>query len=103
MSIIDTTDGILMLRACDWAFVKPTRKLYYNLTITGVSVLTAVTVGGIEALGLIDDQLSLRGWSGIASNNRFGMIGYIIISIFVACWVGSALIYRLRGYDKILR
>jgi len=53
MSLIDTTDGILMLGAYDWAFVKPMRKLYYNLTITAVSVVVAVLVGGIEALGLL--------------------------------------------------
>ena len=61
MSLIDTTDGILMLGAYDWAFVKPIRKLYYNLTITSVSVVVAVLIGGIEALGLLGDQLQLSG------------------------------------------
>ena len=57
MSLVDTTDGVLMLGAYDWAFVKPIRKLYYNLTITLVSVVVAFLVGGIEALGLVGDQL----------------------------------------------
>ena len=61
MSLIDTTDGVLMLGAYGWAFVKPIRKLYYNLTITAVSVVVAVLIGGIEALGLIGDQLGLDG------------------------------------------
>ncbi len=52
MSLIDTTDNILMLGAYGWAFVKPIRKLYYNLTITCISVMIAVVVGGIETLGL---------------------------------------------------
>ena len=62
MSLIDTTDGVLMLGAYNWAFVKPIRKLYYNLTITFVSVVVAFLIGGIEALGLVADQLSLSGW-----------------------------------------
>ena len=60
MSLIDTTDGVLMLGAYNWAFVKPIRKLYYNLVITAVSVVVAVLIGGIEGLGLIGDQLGLE-------------------------------------------
>ena len=56
MTLVDTTDSILMLGAYGWAFVKPIRKLYYNLTITAVSVVVAVVVGGLETLGLIGDQ-----------------------------------------------
>ena len=59
MTLIDTTDSILMLGAYGWAFVKPIRKLYYNLTITAVSVVVALVVGGLEALNLIGDQLGL--------------------------------------------
>ena len=81
MSLIDTTDGVLMLGAYGWAFVKPIRKLYYNLTITAVSVVVAVLVGGIEALGLIGDQLGLTDgggfWGAIgALNDNFGVLGY---------------------------
>ena len=61
MSLIDTTDNILMLGAYGWAFVKPIRKLYYNLTITSVSVIVAFAVGGIEALGLLASQFHLTG------------------------------------------
>ena len=61
MSLIDTTDGVLMLGAYGWAFVKPIRKLYYNLIITLVSVGVALVVGGIEALGLIADRVGLEG------------------------------------------
>ena len=53
MSLVDTTDNILMLGAYDWAFVKPIRKIYYNITITMVSITVAFAVGGIEALGLL--------------------------------------------------
>ena len=61
MSLVDTTDGVMMLGAYDWAFVKPIRKLYYNMTITLVSVVVALLIGGIEALGLIADQFGLKG------------------------------------------
>ncbi len=104
MSLVDTTDSILMLGAYEWAFVKPIRKLYYNLTITFVSVLVALVVGGIEALGLVREELGLTGlfWDGIgALNGNSGMIGYLIIGIFAVSWGVSALIYRLRGYDRL--
>jgi len=104
MALIDTTDSILMLGAYGWAFVKPIRKLYYNLTITFVSVLVALLVGGIEVLGLIGDHLKIQGyfWGMIGSlNSNFGMIGFAIISVFVASWSVSILIYRMKRYDEI--
>ena len=104
MSLVDTTDGILMLGAYGWAFVKPIRKLYYNMTITFVSVVVALLVGGIEVLGLAADKLGLKGafCDGIgALNDNFGAIGYLIIGVFVATWLVSALIYRARGYDRL--
>ncbi len=104
MSLIDTTDGVLMLGAYGWAFNKPIRKLYYNLTITFVSVLVAVLVGGIEALGLIADQLKLEGpfWTLIgALNENFGSLGYLIIAIFVGSWLVSIAVYRLRRFDLL--
>ena len=71
MTLVDTTDSLLMLGAYGWAFVQPIRKLYYNLTITAVSVVVAVLVGGIEALNLIGGQLGLTDgggfWGAIAS------------------------------------
>jgi high-affinity nickel-transport protein len=105
MSLVDTTDSILMLGAYGWAFMKPIRKLYYNMTITLVSVIVAVLVGGIEALGLIQDQLNLTGpfWGGIGSlNDNFGTIGYLIIGVFIVSWVASAVIYKMRGYDRLV-
>ncbi len=104
MSLVDTSDGVLMLGAYGWAFRRPIRKLYYNLTITFVCVVVAVAVGGIEALGLLQDRLGLKGlfWQGIGTlNDHFGMIGYLIIGIFIASWIISAAIYRLRGYDRL--
>ena len=104
MTLIDTTDSVLMVGAYGWAFVKPIRKLYYNLTITFVSVLVAVIVGGVEALGLLAERLGLQGgfWDAVASlNDNFGMLGYLIIGIFAVSWLVSILLYRLNGYDRL--
>jgi nickel/cobalt transporter (NiCoT) family protein len=104
MSLIDTTDNILMLGAYGWAFVKPIRKLYYNMTITCVSVIVALAVGGIEALGLLAGQLHLRGgfWVMVVRlNESFGEIGYAIVVLFVLSWVVSMAVYRWRGFDRV--
>lgn len=104
MSLVDTADGVMMSSAYGWAFLKPIRKLYYNMTITFVSVLVALLVGGIETLGLVRDRIGASGafWNAIASLNRnFGTIGYLIIALFVASWILAAAIYRLKGYDAL--
>jgi high-affinity nickel-transport protein len=106
MSLVDTTDGVLMLGAYGWAFMKPLRKLYYNMTITAVSVLVAVIVGGIETLNLIGNQFGLSDgggfWGSIgAINDNFGVVGYIIIGIFAVSWIGSVAFYKFKGYDKL--
>ena len=104
MALVDSTDNILMVAAYGWAFVKPIRKLYYNLTITFVSVLVALLVGGIEVLGLIGNHLNIHGvlWDLIGSlNNNFGVVGFGIIGVFVLSWIISLLIYRLNRYDEI--
>ncbi len=104
MTLIDTSDSVLMVGAYGWAFVRPIRKLYYNLTITFVSVVVAMIVGGVEALGLIADRLGLEGglWSAVASlNENFGVLGYLIIGIFAASWMVALLLYRLKGYDRL--
>lgn len=104
MSLIDTTDNVLMLGAYSWAFVKPVRKLYYNMTITCFSVIVAAGVGGIEALGLLAGQFGGQGafWEAVEKlNGSFGTLGYVIIGFFVLSWVASVSIYKWRGYDHI--
>jgi len=104
MTLIDTTDSILMLGAYGWAFLKPLRKLTYNMAITFVSAVVALLVGGVEALGLIGEKLALKGpfWNGVgALNDNFGTLGYLIIAVFAVCWIGSAAIYRVCGYDRL--
>ncbi len=104
MSLIDTTDNILMLGAYGWAFVKPVRKLYYNMTITFVSVIVALVVGGIEALGLLAGELRLNGtfWDTVRKlNENFGTLGYFIIALFALSWILSIAVYRWRRYDEL--
>ncbi len=104
MCLIDTTDGILMLGAYGWAFVKPIRKLYYNMTITLISVLVALAVGTIEVLSIIGDQFKMTGsfWNLIANlSDNFGLIGYLIIGIFIFSWMISTIIYSIKKYDDI--
>jgi len=104
MSLVDTTDGVLMIHAYGWAFIKPIRKLYYNLTITLVSIAVALLIGSVEALGLLGTKLGLAGgfWDCIgALNDNFGALGYLIIGIFATSWLISVVVYRLNGYDEI--
>src|ERR1700721_2401624 len=89
MTLVDTTDGVLMLGAYGWAYRNPMRKLFYNLTITSVSVLGALVVGGVEPLGLIADQFHLRGvfWNATSDpNDHFGALGYGIGGVFAISW-----------------
>jgi nickel/cobalt transporter (NiCoT) family protein len=104
MSLVDTTDNILMLGAYGWAFVKPIRKLYYNLTITLVSVVVALVVGGIEALGLFAGQFQFGGmfWDTVRKlNNNFGTLGYLVIGFFVVSWLLSIAFYKWQRFDDL--
>ncbi|PZM10759.1 HoxN/HupN/NixA family nickel/cobalt transporter [Rhizobium tubonense] len=104
MSLMDTTDSVLMTGAYGWAFVKPVRKLWYNLTITAASVVVAVFIGGVEALGLLVDKLGLEGgaWSLVGDlNDNLANFGYAVVGIFLASWLISAVLYRAKGYDNL--
>ena len=97
MSLVDMTDGVLMVKAYGWAFTNPLNKLYYNLTMTSLSVMVALLIGGIELLSLIADRWDLHGgvWTlvdGVSQN--FGLLGYLIIGLFVVGWLISVLVYR---------
>jgi nickel/cobalt transporter (NiCoT) family protein len=104
MTLIDTTDSILMLGAYGWAFVKPIRKLYYNMTITAISVVVAWGVGSIEGLGLLGDKLQLNGrfWDFVGSlNANFGMLGFVIVGVFALSWLLSVAVYRWKRFDEL--
>jgi high-affinity nickel-transport protein len=104
MTLMDTTDSVLMLGAYGWAFVKPIRKLYYNLNITLISVIVALVVGGIEALSIVATEMNLSGffWGQInVLSGQFGLLGVIIVCLFLASWLISTFIYKVKKYDEI--
>ena len=103
MALVDTADSAMMVRAYGWAFMHPLRKIWYNLTITATSVVVALLIGGVEALGLIADQLGLRGgiWSVVSGlNDDLADFGFAVVAIFALAWGLSVLIYRWKGYDR---
>ncbi len=115
MVLTDTTDGFGMRFAYGWAFMKPIRKVYYNLTMTIISVLVAVVIGTIELLGVLASELSLNGgpygfWTAMNwlnnSNGPYGIeiwgwCGIVIIGLFVGCWVTSIGVYRWKRIEEV--
>ena len=100
MCLVDTADGILMLGAYGWAFVKPVRKLYYNLCITLLSVAVAFIVGTYELLQIAQQQFALRGpfWD-VVGRLSFNNLGFIIIGTFLVGWGVSTLVYKWKNYE----
>jgi high-affinity nickel-transport protein len=105
MTLVDTTDSVLMVGAYGWAFLNPIRKLWYNLTITAISVAVALLIGGIEALGLIANKLELEGafWEFVAElNQSLANFGYLVVGVFLVSWALSFVLYRWQGLDRPL-
>ncbi len=101
MALVDTTDGVLMVNAYSWAFLKPLRKLYYNLTVTLVSVLIAVVIGSAEVLTLVADRFDLQGgfWAVVRAAST--QLGFAMVAVFAVAWIGSVVFYHLMGYDRL--
>ena len=101
MSLLDTIDGTFMNFAYGWAFSKPLRKVYYNLTITGLSVAVALLIGSIELLGLLAEQFGLSGgfWDWIAGIDLNAM-GFVIVGMFVLTWMVALLIWRVARIEE---
>ncbi len=101
MCLFDTVDGCFMNFAYDWAFAKPVRKVYYNLTITGLSVFVALFVGTIEILGLIGQEYALSGgfWTFMSTFN-INRAGFVIVGIFVVTWIVALAIWRLGKIEQ---
>jgi nickel/cobalt transporter (NiCoT) family protein len=101
MSLFDTADGCFMNFAYDWAFAKPVRKVYYNLTITGLSVFVAVFIGAIELLGLLGQDGNLNGsvWSFL-ENFNINTAGFVIVGVFVLTWAVALSIWHFGKIEQ---
>ena len=101
MSLLDTIDGAFMNFAYGWAFSKPVRKLYYNMTITALSVAVALIVGTIELLSVLADRFSLHGgiWD-FATNLDLNLVGYFIVGLFVVTWAVALAVWRYGRIEE---
>jgi nickel/cobalt transporter (NiCoT) family protein len=102
MSLMDTADGAFMSNAYSWAFASPIRKVFYNLTVTSLSVFVALFVGVVELAQILIQILHLRGpvFHAIANFDFIGKAGYVIVAAFAVTWVGAFLIYKVRRIDE---
>jgi high-affinity nickel-transport protein len=101
MSLFDTLDGAFMNFAYGWAFAKPVRKVFYNLTITGLSVAVALGVGAIELLSVLAEKLGLRGgvWD-LVSGLDLNLVGYAIVALFAVTWLIALTVWRLARIEE---
>ncbi|MEV5438292.1 HoxN/HupN/NixA family nickel/cobalt transporter [Streptomyces sp. NPDC052682] len=101
MCLLDTVDGSFMNFAYGWAFSQPVRKVYYNLTVTGLSVAVALLIGTVELLGLLADKLALRGafWDWV-SGIDLNTLGYVVVALFFAAWAVALLVWRLGRIEQ---
>jgi len=100
MSLFDTIDGCFMNFAYDWAFAKPVRKVFYNLTITGLSVFVAFFIGSIELLGLLGSELNLNDpFFNFFANFNINTAGFVIVGAFVVTWIVAVLYWRVAGVE----
>jgi nickel/cobalt transporter (NiCoT) family protein len=103
MTLLDTTDGVLMSKAYDWALVNPVRRVFFNLTTTGFSVGVALVIGSIEVLQLMIGLLHLRGGTfDLIRQLDFGRLGYIVAAMFLLAWGASFIVWRLRRFEDQL-
>jgi nickel/cobalt transporter (NiCoT) family protein len=101
MSLLDTIDGSFMNFAYGWAFAQPARKLYYNITVTGLSVLVALLIGTIELLSIAADRLSLDGgfWQWVSAID-LNAVGYLVVGLFVATWAVAIGVWRFARIEE---
>lgn len=101
MSLLDTLDGAFMAVAYGWAFSRPVRKVYYNLTVTALSVAVALLVGGVQLLGLVADRTGVRsGPLAAIGNLDLHDVGYVVVALFVVTWAASVAVWKLGRIDE---
>ena len=101
MCLMDTADGVFMTQAYGWAFSNPLRKVYYNISVTGLSVAVALLVGTVEFVQVIGNQFHLGGpLISFAGALDFQTLGYIIVGMFVVTWVVSVTYWKLGRVEE---
>jgi len=101
MSVMDTSDGVLMSKAYNWAFLNPLRKIFYNITTTGLSVVVALVIGTIELLQVFISMANLRGrFFDFVAGLDFGILGYIIVGLFLLAWGASVALWKFGRIEK---
>jgi nickel/cobalt transporter (NiCoT) family protein len=101
MSLMDTTDGIFMNAAYGWAFAKPVRKVFYNITITSISVAVALIIGTIELVGVLADQTNITsGPLAWIADINLDYAGYVIVALFVLAWIGAAITWKYGRIEE---
>jgi nickel/cobalt transporter (NiCoT) family protein len=100
MTLFDSFDGFFMNTAYGWAFARPVRKVYYNLTITGLSVAVAFLIGGVELTGLLSTELHLHGWFGTAlASFDLNTAGFMVVALFVAIWAVALVVWKIGNVE----
>jgi high-affinity nickel-transport protein len=102
MSLMDSLDGIFMTKAYAWAFTSPLRKIYYNLTTTGLSIFVAFVIGTIQLVGVLSEKTSIAKYQPFTAIAEIDLnrVGYFIVASFVAAWLISVLIWKFGRYEK---
>ncbi|GAA2567994.1 HoxN/HupN/NixA family nickel/cobalt transporter [Winogradskya consettensis] len=101
MCLMDTVDGVFMNAAYGWAFAKPVRKVFYNITITSISVAVALVIGTIELIGVLDDQAHITtGPLAAIGAIPLDYAGYAIVGLFVLAWIAAIAIWRLGRIEQ---
>jgi high-affinity nickel-transport protein len=102
MSMMDSLDGIFMTKAYAWAFTSPLRKIYYNLTTTGISIFVALVIGTIELVGVLSEKTTIAKYQPFKfiASIELNAIGYWIVASFIATWIGSVLIWKFGRYEE---
>ncbi len=101
MSVMDTTDGVLMSKAYNWAFLNPLRKIFYNIATTGLSIAVALIIGSIELLQVFIHLLHLKGGIFDAVGELdFGLLGYFIVGLFLLGWAVSVAVWKFGRLEE---
>jgi len=103
MAMMDTADGAFMTKAYGWAFSQPVRKVYYNITVTGLSVAVALLVGTVELLAVVQSHFALHGpgWDVVATvGGSLNVVGLVIVALFVVTWTGSYAIWKVGRIEE---